>query len=428
MRLRILALFIVSLLILSSLAACSDGKSTVTTPAAQAPGQAKPQGGPPGGPGGAGFPNPFSQGTTPTPSVKTILGDGFISVAGYAKLSFGSAGQITEINVKPGDHVTAGTVLARLDTNSLETSLSQAKINLEQAQITRVQMSLALEKANLAQIQAESNLVTAQFNLDKVTPVCEIKDRMTTLQNMIAAAKVSIRRANIIGDSHEVQAMNEYMTGLESELEREKSRLSSLLKNDQYTGAKSLSYDPLGQTYDRLTIEDARIKELAVQSAQKVLDQTKMEIELAQKNLEKASDSIDLAQQNLEMIQVQIQQAKITAPFEGIVAAVNREVNDFTAAPAQSQTPVIYLVDTSSMQLEISVNELDIPGIKTGQKADIYIDAYPGLKLEGRVDSISILPSTQSSVVDYTVTLSFDTPESTDIKVGMHASATIVTQ
>jgi multidrug resistance efflux pump len=319
---------------------------------------------------------------------------------------------------------------------------SQAKVNLDQARISLVQMGIALDQAYITQKQAESSLAAAQFTLDKVQAVSDIKDLMTDYQQHIAAAEVNKHTAKAAGNDAEFRYLNQYIEEMESELEKQTSKLETLLSTNEYTGANSLSYNPLVQTYDRLTVEDARMKQLAVETAQKTVDQTKGGIELAQKNIDKANDSIvfaqltfdkssdgiNLAQKNVELLQAQINQATIIAPFEGIIAAVNKNERDFVSAPAQMQNPVLYLVDLTTLQLDISVNELDMPQVKLNQKAKISIDAYPDLVVDGHVSKISLLPAVQGGIVDYSVTITFATPTTVNVMIGMHASASIIIQ
>jgi HlyD family secretion protein len=57
----------------------------------------------------------------------------------------------------------------------------------------------------------------------------------------------------------------------------------------------------------------------------------------------------------------------------------------------------------------------------------IALDAIPDLELDGKVDFISDLPSAQTGVIVYDTRITFDVPAGRDFKVGMSASADIVT-
>jgi hypothetical protein len=56
----------------------------------------------------------------------------------------------------------------------------------------------------------------------------------------------------------------------------------------------------------------------------------------------------------------------------------------------------------------------------------VKLDAFPGLKLDGKVTEISPMPTVQGGVVDYSVTVTFTVPPNTEVKVGMNGSANIV--
>lgn len=90
-----------------------------------------------------------------------------------AKLSFRSSGVLRDVNVKVGDLVKAGDVLAKLDTVDLELSLATALTNLDNAKIKLEQSSngptaedARIAKANLD--KSAANLAKAQSDYDKV--------------------------------------------------------------------------------------------------------------------------------------------------------------------------------------------------------------------------------------------------------------------
>ena len=81
----------------------------------------------------------------------SVSGNGKIQTSREARLTFGSAGKVSNILVKEGDKVKTGDVLAKLDTSSLELALKQAQMSLTQAEG-------ALMQAQLAQRSAENTL------------------------------------------------------------------------------------------------------------------------------------------------------------------------------------------------------------------------------------------------------------------------------
>lgn len=90
----------------------------------------------------------------------TVATTGSLVPQTQVKLSFKSGGKLKELNVRVGDVVKAGTVLAKTDTTDLEFTLSQNMISLEIAQL------------KLAQLKAgptSQDVTIAKTNLDKST-------------------------------------------------------------------------------------------------------------------------------------------------------------------------------------------------------------------------------------------------------------------
>src|SRR5690242_2203302 len=59
----------------------------------------------------------------------TVLSSAALQPAADLALTFGTGGTITTVQVKPGDHVTKGQVLAQLDPTSLNMAVTQAQAN-----------------------------------------------------------------------------------------------------------------------------------------------------------------------------------------------------------------------------------------------------------------------------------------------------------
>jgi HlyD family secretion protein len=90
--------------------------------------------------------------------VDTVSASGSIEPEAEVEMKFETGGTVKEVLVKQGQYVTAGTVLARLDTTDLELQVRSAKIDLTQAQANLQQLfepELA-EKVTAAQASVES--------------------------------------------------------------------------------------------------------------------------------------------------------------------------------------------------------------------------------------------------------------------------------
>ncbi len=122
---------------------------------------------------------------------QTISSSGTLEPANQASLNFAVSGTVTNVNVKAGQTVTAGQVLATVDT----TALSE-QVNAAQAQLTAANDRLASDEASGAttsQIDsdqasitsAESSLSTAQTNLNDASLT-------STIAGTVASVSLSV--------------------------------------------------------------------------------------------------------------------------------------------------------------------------------------------------------------------------------------------
>jgi HlyD family secretion protein len=88
----------------------------------------------------------------------TVSTTGSLVPINQVRLSFKTGGKLKELNVKVGDVVKAGTILARLDTQDLEFTLSQNLVNLENSQLKLAQLKVG---------PTSSDVTIAKTNLDK---------------------------------------------------------------------------------------------------------------------------------------------------------------------------------------------------------------------------------------------------------------------
>ncbi|MFN8458752.1 MAG: biotin/lipoyl-binding protein [Anaerolineae bacterium] len=93
---------------------------------------------------------------------KTVSASGSIEPLAEVEMKFETGGTVAEVLVKEGQTITAGTVLARLDTSDLELQVRSAKIDLTQAQanLAKLYEPELAEKIAAAKAKVESARLT----------------------------------------------------------------------------------------------------------------------------------------------------------------------------------------------------------------------------------------------------------------------------
>ena len=86
----------------------------------------------------------------------------------------------------------------------------------------------------------------------------------------------------------------------------------------------------------------------------------------------------------------QLSKTIIYAPIDGTVSSRTSEVGErVVATQSFSGTEIMRIADLSNMEVQVDVNENDMPNVKVGDPVLITIDAYPDRKFNGVVKEIA---------------------------------------
>ncbi|WP_258359835.1 HlyD family secretion protein [Moorella sulfitireducens] len=141
------------------------------------------------------------------------------------------------------------------------------------------------------------------------------------------------------------------------------------------------------------------------------------EIAAAQAQVEVARAQLTLAQNNFDG-------ARVRAPWDGIISAVNGEVG-YRVGSSDSGSGFITLI-TEELQVRARVNEADINEVKVGQEVTLTVNALPGEEIPGKVAWIAPEAQTISNVQLYEVVISIDKNKSQSLRAGMTASVDFI--
>jgi HlyD family secretion protein len=139
-----------------------------------------------------------------------------------------------------------------------------------------------------------------------------------------------------------------------------------------------------------------------------------------------AESTVKQAEAALEEARINLAYTEIRSPVDGVV--VSRAVDVGQTVAASFQTPTLFEIaqDLTKMQVNASVSESDIGGLREGQRAVFAVDAYPGREFAGEVVQVRNAPITVLNVVTYDVVIAVDNHDLA-LKPGMTATVTITT-
>ncbi len=137
--------------------------------------------------------------------------------------------------------------------------------------------------------------------------------------------------------------------------------------------------------------------------------------------------NIQLAEDSLKNAKQELMNTEILAPFDGTVVDIGVKENDQLSAFDYSSKTAVHLVDTSAVEMDGVIDEVDIYKVKVGQETIITVDALPDAEIRGKVTFISPFGTQTAGVVEFPVKISLE-PAEVELKGGLTATADIIVE
>ncbi|MDA3896587.1 MAG: efflux RND transporter periplasmic adaptor subunit [Desulfobacteraceae bacterium] len=133
------------------------------------------------------------------------------------------------------------------------------------------------------------------------------------------------------------------------------------------------------------------------------------------------------AQAVVKKEKINLRNAQIRSPINGVV--LKRDIEEGQTVAASLSTPTLFIIaeNLSSMEIEASVDESDIGMVNKGQKATFTVQSYPDDLFYGTVTQIQMNPTETSNVVTYTVIVAASNKKG-KLLPGMTATADFVVE
>lgn len=146
----------------------------------------------------------------------------------------------------------------------------------------------------------------------------------------------------------------------------------------------------------------------------------------AQLAMQAAQSQKQQAQASLQAALVQRRRADIVAPFSGLLTEVGPRLGDSVAPP----TALFQIIDDTRLHVDATVDEADAARVKSGQVAELHLDALPERVIAGRVARVDPvvkrdLKGARTLTVEVEVN-SVDAARQAGLKPGMSANVEIV--
>ena len=407
----------------------------------------------------------------------TVSASGSVQSTSDIGLTFKSTGIVTAINVKVGDSVSKGKVLATIDDTQAKIALLQAQSAVKSAEISVIQSGNSKDSAALTLQQAQDALTTLTSGPTDATKKSQAQ-ALLNAQNSVTSANLAVANAQqALLDQESTTAANlinydrvidlDWYTmynacGNKLDTNCTLYTTNATIRNAvaawqdaQTAKVNGIAKDAAAEKTAQQNIDTAIRNQTAAKAALDSLMASQSETNAGptSTSLQAAKLAVANAQNNVKVVDLQGQQAlatqtnaqaslliaqqnfdgtKIVAPASGTIAAIASIVGmnpGSTSAGSSGVNGFIILTNLNSLQIKASVAEADIASLVVGQAANITFDAVSRSRATGTVLSIAPLNNASSgsgSVQSYTVLFGLDqTPDG--VKPGMTAQVSVTT-
>jgi len=269
--------------------------------------------------------------------------DAWVS-ADFTELGSGVNGRIKRIDVRKGDLVRAGQLLATMDSEVAELDVASLEADLEKARAERAQVVSEL----------------AAFRRD-------IADRVETLNTVL---KLMAR---------EVETLQR----------RRRIAEATVARNSKLYSRQAISKRIDDEGRDRLLDITSDLRDLETTMSEKrrkivELEGSKVQEGIFQSRIDVIDRGIDILAVRLDQSQRQLRKMHIYAPIDGVV----NEVFVNAGAYVEDGDRVLLLHDPAKLWIEAPVDDSVVRHVAVGQDVEIDVEAYPYESFAGTVVAV----------------------------------------
>lgn len=353
----------------------------------------------------------------------TVGGTGSLAPKSQVALAFLSSGRVTEVLVEEGQEIESGQALVRLETDELALQVARAEAALAAAEGQLAQLlappraeEVAAQEANVEAMQGQVDAAVA--DLDQVSAGPDAA-QIDAAQAEIASAEMAYRAALLT-----------YDTTAEDDEDRKEQARYDLWAAEVALRAAQTQLDELLDGADAAEVRAAQASAAAAE-AQRDAAQAQLDLLVAgatEEQVQAARAAVEQARVGLDQARLALARATLAAPMAGTVTSLDVELGERVTPGGL----VVVLSDVTGWEVDVNLDETDVPAVAVGQEARLSLDALPGVELPGEVSYVAPIAQNQSGVVLYQVTVRLAPADpaagpAADLRVGMTAEVEITT-
>lgn len=310
----------------------------------------------------------------------------------------GPKGDYPGTPVKEGD-ILVGDVCCELDSSTLVDSERQQQIALTQAKAAyeKAEKAIQIQKAQNESDIAAAKLVQdlAKLDYDKYTdPDGEYTQEFERLKGEVTKAQEA---KNTALDNYEFTKRLS-KKGFKTQNEVETARISHLNAQLTLAVAEKALEVLVKFTKQRTEAELKQNAEESVRQLARVRLAGEAAMEQMKADFDAAKLTLEVETEKLNRLQKQISACRLVAPQSGQVVYANEQsrrsepVVIEEGATVRERQSIIKLPDMTAMKVDAKIHESKISDVRKGLRAQIRVDAVPGVVYHGELESVSSVP------------------------------------
>jgi RND family efflux transporter MFP subunit len=139
------------------------------------------------------------------------------------------------------------------------------------------------------------------------------------------------------------------------------------------------------------------------------MDTAQAEVDSIKARIDYAKEQIAVAQSQVNLRRTDLADMVVRAPFSGVAISKDAQpgemISPVSAGGGFTRTGIGTIVDMSSLEIEVDVNESFINRVRPGQKVEAVLDAYPEWRIPAQV--ITTVPSADRQKATVRVRIAF---------------------